>query len=130
PEAKDAAVSIAAWSALAEGDIDSARTSVAHQPDGHELSGHLRALVTETDRDERVNATVDAWLDNQALDGATYLRWTDRLGIATEVVDRLGASHAHSAPGAVMTFQEILFHNGRFDEAARLGEARFRSGAE
>ena len=130
PEAKAAAVSLAAWAALADDDIEAARAVVAHQPGGHDLNGHLRALLVERDRSEQLNATVDAWLETSSLDPAVYVRWIDRLGLTGALVERMGASRADAAVQATLQLQEVLFRGGRFDDSARLGEIRLRTGID
>jgi hypothetical protein len=131
PAAEAVAVTVAAWSALAEDDPVTAHGILTAHPLHDQIGGHLRAIAVETDRSERVNATVDAWLaGGEHLHRAAYVRWMDRLGLLPDVVDRLAASRADGAVAACAAFQELLHPEGQFALAARLGDARVRAGLD
>jgi Zn-dependent protease len=60
-----------AWAALTVGDEAGARAAVATVPSGG--SGHLQALLVETDPAERLNRTADAWLHGGPMPPAVYV---------------------------------------------------------
>ncbi len=128
PRVRALAGEVGAWAALSTGDRAGAARLLAAQPAGIEPSGHLRALLTETVPAEQVNATVDAWLDRRYVPARTYVDLLAEAGLVDTVVDRLLASRADGAEAARMGMQHALFLGGRFDEAARLGEAMVRNG--
>jgi Zn-dependent protease len=128
PRVRAMAIELSAWAALSAGNVEQARRAVAGNPPNVELSGHLRAFVQETDRAERVNATVDAWLDQRYVPARTYVALLQGADLADVVVDRLLASHADDAEPARMGLQHALFLGGDFDRSARLGEAMLGNG--
>jgi len=111
-----------AWAHLGDGDATAAASLLSGYPDDVAPSGHLRALLAETDPAERVNATVDAWLIHRYVPEAIYSSHLADLGLVDVVAGRLLASRADSAPAARLAFQHALFVGGRFDDSARLGE--------
>jgi hypothetical protein len=122
------ATEVAAWASLELGDRPGAQRLLAAYPAGVERSGHLRALVTETDRAEQVNATVDAWLDQRWVPSRVYLDHVAEAGLLDEVVERVLASRADDADRARMALQHALFLGGRFELSARVGEALVAEG--
>ena len=120
--ARAMALELTAWADLADDDPAAAAAVLADHPAGVTLSGHLRALVTEPDPAERVNATVDAWLVHRYMPAGIYTARLDAAGLEDVVADRLLASRAEGAPRARLAFQHALFLGGRFEAAARLGE--------
>ena len=129
PRVRALVTEVAAWAALTTGDPVGAARLVADYPSGIEPSGHLRAFVVETDPAERVNATVDAWLDGRYVPARTYLDHLAGAGLLDQVLERLLASRAEDAETARMAFQHALFLGGRFDESARVGEALVQAGS-
>ncbi len=120
--AKAMGLELMAWAHLADGDPTAAKAALAACPPDVSPSGHLRALLTETDPAERVNATVDAWLAHRYVPPAIYTSRLAEAGLVDVVAERLLASRAEGAPAARLAFQHALFVGGRFDESARLGE--------
>jgi hypothetical protein len=104
-----AAAEILTWTDLIRGDADAARYSFHLVPADLEGSGHLRALLTETEAAERVNATVDAWLDTSVMvPPPVYVDLLDRDGLLDRVAERLAASQADTASEARQAFQDLL----------------------
>jgi len=120
--ARAMALELTAWADLADDDPAAAAAVLADHPAGVDLSGHLRALVTEPDPAERVNATVDAWLVHRYVPAGIYTARLAAAGLEDVVAERLLASRAEGAPRARLAFQHALFLGGRFEAAARLGE--------
>ena len=128
PRVRAMAVELAAWAHVARDDLPAAARVLQGHPHQVDLSGHLRALVTETDRAEAVNATVDAWLDRRFVPAATYTTRLAATGLLDTVTERLLASRAEGAEAARLAFQHTLFVGGRYDDSARLGERIVASG--
>ena len=122
------ALEVGAWAGLAAGDPATARRTLAGHPAGVQPSGHLRAFLDTEDAAERVNLTVDAWLDQRFVPARAYVDQLDRAGLVEIVVDRLAASRADDAESARMGLQHALFLAGRFDSSARLGERMLDQG--
>ena len=123
PALRAAAVEIAAWAHVGLGDADAARQVLGRMPPNHEPSGHLRAVIVETDPAERVNATVDEWLS-----GATtvppptaYVRALAGDRLLDPVIERLLAARADTAPKARTAMSQLLVVAGLLSDAARFG---------
>lgn len=120
--ARAMALELTAWAHLGDDDPAAAVAALAALPPDVAPSGHLRALLTEADPAERVNATVDAWLVHRYVPAGVYAPRLAAAGLEDVVAERLLASRAESAPAARLAFQHTLFVGGRFDASARLGE--------
>ncbi|HEY5887041.1 MAG TPA: site-2 protease family protein [Acidimicrobiales bacterium] len=128
PRARAMAIDLTAWAHLAKRDLPAAAAALALYPDDIEPSGHLRAFIAETTDAERVNATVDAWLDHRYLPATTYTRCLVESGLADVVGNRLLASRADGAERARLAFQHTLFVAGQMDASARFGERLVEAG--
>jgi len=126
--AKAMGLELMAWAHLGDGDPAAAAAVLADYPTDIAPSGHLRALLVETDPAARVNATVDAWLVHRYVPSAIYTAQLAHAGLADVVAERLLASRADGAPQARLAFQHALFVGGRFDESARVGEQILAAG--
>jgi Zn-dependent protease len=122
PRARAMALDVTAWSHLAKRDTPAARAALALYPTDVEPGGHLRAFLVETTDAERVNATVDAWLDHRYLPATVYTRCLIEAGLLDVVGDRLLASRADGADRARLAFQHTLFIAGQMDASAAIGE--------
>jgi Zn-dependent protease len=122
PDLRAVAVEVAAWAQVAKGDDDAARLALQRMPETHEVSGHLRALLLETDPADRVNATVDAWLAEAALPPPpAYVRRLADVGLLDPVIQRLLAAQADAAPQARAGMARLLVAAGLLSDAARFG---------
>ena len=70
--ARAMALELTAWAHLGDDDPAAAVTALAALPPDVAPSGHLRALLTEADPAERVNAPVDAWLVHRSVPAGIY----------------------------------------------------------
>lgn len=120
PSLRAAAAELAAWAHLAVGDR---RSALAVLDGTTPRNGHLRALLTEADPAEQVNATVDAWLAHDHAPAAPVVDALESAGLLPVVSERLLGSRADGAAAARRAYQHALFVAGRFAESARVGEA-------
>jgi Zn-dependent protease len=117
-----------AWAHLADGDPAAATVVLADYPPDVTPSGHLRALLTEPDPAERVNATVDAWLIHRYVPPGIYAARLAEAGLVDVVAERLLGSRADGAPAARLAFQHALFAGGQFEASARVGQQIIAAG--
>lgn len=123
PDLRAVAVEIAAWAHVGRGDDDAARQVLGRMPPNHEPSGHLRAVVVETDPAERVNATVDEWLAENSVvpPPPAYVRALAVDRLLDPVIERLLAARADTAPTARTAMSQLLVAAGLLSDAARFG---------
>lgn len=122
PALRAVAIDVAAWSHVAKSEDSAARLVLQRMPPGNEVSGHLRAVLLETDTAERVNATVDEWLSESGLlPPPVYVRRLASDRLLDPVIERLIASQADAAPQARGAMQRLLVATGLLSDAARFG---------
>lgn len=125
-----AAIEATAWAHLMADDDAGALTALARLPEGEAPSGHLSAVCLLADPAERVNTTVDAWLDTRKfVPPPVYVRRLERDGLLDQVADRMVATRAPGASQGRLILQHLLFETGRFDQSARVGEGRVAGAA-
>ena len=123
PDLRAVAVEIVAWAHVGLGDDEAARLVLGRLPPNHEPSGHLRAVLTETDPAERVNATVDQWLSESSVvpPPQAYVQALARDRLLDPVIERLLAARADTGPKARTAMAQLLVVAGLLSDAARFG---------